>query len=327
MGNNNECNASQDNNKFIPSFEFNRSKSSFWFNSKSKVDIFMQKFNDNEENASQDNIIDLDETKTRTNPINDKNKTKEKNSGNNTNNFNYINKPPQVNNKLKNKKTIFEIRKIKRGRGRKKNKDKYHNSDELGNATKKLTTAFVKKLNKFGQTLAKKSENFNKLRFKKLYKPTITKVKKIKNNTNEDIGIFASHAKMRDLFNAKISTVFTDYTFPKRVQGDIKLRSMKNDYKIKVKEELLQSYKKHILTIANKNDNDAFVKFLNYNCLDFLKIYIDYDGKGQIIKEIKLDDDIIINSNVFGAKKDDFNNYSEIRKNLIKIIDNKSRDR
>ena len=36
------------------------------------------------------------------------------------------------------------------------------------------------------------------------------------------------------------------------------------DFKPYIKEELLQSYKKHILTIANKKDNDAFVKFLNY---------------------------------------------------------------
>ena len=247
-------------------------------------------------------------------------------------------------------KQFSKLEKSKGGEGRKKHKDKYHNSDEIGNATKKLATAFVKNLNKTGQTLAKKSKNFNKLRFKKLYKPTITKVKKIKNNTKDEIGIFASHEKMRDLFNAKIATVFTDYTFPKRVHGDIKLRSMKNDHKIKVKEELLQSYKKHILTIANKKDNDAkeellqsykkhiltiankkdndaFVKFLNYNCLDFLKIFIDYDGKGQVIKEIKLDENIIINSKVFGAKKEAFNNYDEIRKNLIKIIDNESRDR
>ena len=326
MGNNNDINASQNNNKFIPSFEFNRSKSSFLF-IPSGAGNFMPQHNDNEENASQNNInIDPEKTKSRTYPNNAINKTKENNEDNDTNNFNYL-KPPQEYQKFDNTKTIFEIRKIKGGRGRKKHKDKYHNSDEIGNATKKLATAFVKNLNKTGQTLAKKSKNFNKLRFKKLYKPTITKVKKIKNNTKDEIGIFASHKKMRDLFNAKIATVFTDYTFPKRVQGDIKLRSMKNDHKIKVKEELLQSYKKHILTIANKKDNDAFVKFLNYNCLDFLKIFIDYDGKGKIIKEIKLDENIIINSKVFGAKKDAFNNYDEIRKNLIKIIDNESRDR
>ena len=326
MGNNNDINASQNNNKFIPSFEFNRSKSSFLFNP-SKVDNYMLQHDDNEENFSQNNInVDPEKTKSRTYPNNAVNKIKGNDEDNNTNNFNYL-KPPQEYQKFDNTKTIFEIRKIKGGRGRKKHKDKYHNSDEIGNATKKLATAFVKNLNKTGQTLAKKSKNFNKLRFKKLYKPTITKVKKIKNNTKNEIGIFASHEKMRDLFNAKIATVFTDYTFPKRVQGDIKLRSMKNDHKIKVKEELLQSYKKHILTIANKKDNDPFVKFLNYNCLDFLKIYIDYDGKGQIIKEIKLDENILINSKVFGAKKDAFNNYDEIRKNLIKIIDNESRDR
>ena len=326
MGNNNDINASQNNNKFIPSFEFNRSKSSFLF-IPSKVDDYMLQHDNNEENASQNNInIDPEKTKSRTYPNNAVNKIKGNDEDNNTNNFNYL-KPPQEYQKFDNTKTIFEIRKIKGGRGRKKHKDKYHNSDEIGNATKKLAIAFVKNLNKTGQTLAKKSKNFNKLRFKKLYKPTITKVKKIKNNTKDEIGIFASHEKMRDLFNAKIATVFTDYTFPKRVQGDIKLRSMKNDHKIKVKEELLQSYKKHILTIANKNDNDAFVKFLNYNCLDFLKIFIDYDGKGQIIKEIKLDENIIINSKVFGAKKEAFNNYDEIRKNLIKIIDNESRDR
>ena len=89
----------------------------------------------------------------------------------------------------------------------------------------------------------------------------------------------------------------------------------------------MQHYKKHILNIANIKENDAFVKFLNHKTLDFLKIYIDYDGNGQIIKEIKLDDNIIINSKVFGPKKDAFKNYSEIRKNLIKIIDNESRDR
>ena len=188
MGNSNDYNASQNNNKFIPSFEFNRSKSSFLF-VPSGAGNFMPQHNDNEENASQNNInIDPEKTKSRTYPNNAINKTKENNGDNDTNNFNYL-KPPQEYQKFDNTKTIFEIRKIKGGRGRKKHKDKYHNSDEIGNATKKLATAFVKNLNKTGQTLAKKSKNFNKLRFKKLYKPTITKVKKIKNNTKDEIGI------------------------------------------------------------------------------------------------------------------------------------------
>ena len=55
MGNNNDINASQNNNKFIPSFEFNRSKSSFLFNP-SEVDNFMQQHDNNEENFSQNNI-------------------------------------------------------------------------------------------------------------------------------------------------------------------------------------------------------------------------------------------------------------------------------
>ena len=329
MGND-ENNNAQENNRFIPSFEFNRSKSHFLFDSSGSsgfINNYMQQIQNSI--SPNENNIDPDKTKSRTNPSNEINKGKELNIDNNTNNFDfdYI-KPPQIEYKQNNKNKIFEIKKIKRGRGRKKNKKKFHNSDEIGNATKKFMISFINDLNQNGQTLAKNSEIFKYLRLRKLYKPTITKVTQIKNNTKDDIGIFASHSKMRDLINSKIATIFTDYTFPKRVMKDINLKEIKNtDYKIQKKEELLQHYKKHILNIANIKENDAFVKFLNYKALDFLKIYIDYDGKGQIIKEIKLDDNIIINSKVFGPKKDAFKNYSEIRKNLIKIIDNESRDR
>ena len=108
-------------------------------------------------------------------------------------------------------------------------------------------------MNKVGQAVSKKSQNFKNLRLKKLYKPTITKVTKIKNNTKDNIGIFASHTKMRDLLNSKLANVYTDYTFPKRVIGDFNLRAIKNeDYKLKYKEELLQKHKKNTLNISNK---------------------------------------------------------------------------
>ena len=62
---------------------------------------------------------------------------------------------------------------------------------------------------------------------KKLYKSSIAKVTKIKNNSNDDIGIL--HAKKRDLFNSKISIIFTDYTFPKRVKGESGLSKIINN--------------------------------------------------------------------------------------------------
>ena len=314
-------------NKNFPSFEFNhRSRSLFLFDSQGSVDNLMEKYA--QYAAQSQNNIDPDKTKSRTNENNEiNNKEKVFGTENNMGVFNYI-KPPKVEQIINNKKKIFEIRKIKRGRGRKKNKKKFHPSDEIGNATKKFLVSYINDLNKVGQTLSKKSQNFKNLRLKKLYKPTITKVTKIKNNTKDNIGIFASHTKMRDLLNSKLANVYTDYTFPKRVIGDFNLRAIKKeDHKLKYKEELLQKYKKNILNISNKKENDAFIKFLNHICLDFLKIYIDYDGKGQTIKEIKLDDDIIINSKVFGPKKNAFKNYANIRNNIIRIIDNESRDR
>ena len=159
MGNNNDINTSQNNNKFIPSFEFNRSKSSFLF-VPSEVDNFMEQHNNNEEYNSQNNInIDPEKTKSRTYPNNAINKTKENNEDNDTNNFNYL-KPPQEYQKFDNTKTIFEIRKIKGGRGRKKHKDKYHNSDEIGNATKKIGDSFCKKFEQNWTNFSKEKQKF-----------------------------------------------------------------------------------------------------------------------------------------------------------------------
>ena len=84
MGND-ENNNAQENNRFIPSFEFNRSKSHFLFDSSGSsgfINNYMQQIQNSI--SPNENNIDPDKTKSRTNPNNEINKGKELNTDNNT---------------------------------------------------------------------------------------------------------------------------------------------------------------------------------------------------------------------------------------------------
>ena len=215
--------------------------------------------------------------------------------------------------KVINQDQHFKLIKKKRGRGNIVNTNKPHDSDEIGNATKSLIISCLRDIHTIGKKLAEESKNFDNARFKTLFMPTITKVIKIKDDSEEDIGektenlgIYASHDKMRDLFHSKLYIVYTDYTFPKRVEGDFEFQQIDDKYeKIKRKEGLLQKYKEHIKDISNKksNQNDKFIAFLNLEFVDFLKIYINYDDEKVPKKSIEYNDNISIDLSGFGPKK------------------------
>ena len=227
---------------------------------------------------------------------------------------------------VKDQNRPFKLVNKKRGRGNIVNIYNPNGPDKIGNATKTLLISCVKDIHKIGKELAEKSKNFDHNRFKKLFMPTITKVTKIKDDSEENmeenienLGIYASHDKMRELFNSQNYIVYTDYTFPKRVEGDYDFQQIEKKYeRIKRKEELLKEYKEHIKDIANKKNlqDDKFIAFLNLKFVDFLKIYINYDGEKEPIKTIKNSDNISINLNRFGPKKE----IDEKLRNHIKSI-------
>ena len=315
---NSELNSYGQYNSFFPLFEESK-----------------QKKQKNIESAIQQIFpFEEEKTKDRTNENNFMNTNAELNLDKPMNNFNYLVSPQNEQKEEKKKKELFIILKPhkKLGRGNKKNNKKWHNSEEIGNATRNLIISCKNDVDKIAQKLAKNSTHF---RLKKLFRPTITKVTKINKNSKKNIGIFGSHEKMRDLFKTKLSVIYSEYTFPKRVKGDSELGEIENKFdRIKRKEELLQSYKNHIINISNIKEaqqNDLLIHFFNLTFVDFLKIYIHYDGEKEQKKEIIIDDYNKISLEGFGLGEkvdwfyDEF--YAKLRKHIIKIINGESRDK
>lgn len=273
---------------------------------------------------------DNDSPKIQKTEINEENKIMNVNTIN-TNNAKFIKKRKRNDSKTEKKfhKGLFKTVNTNLGRGHKKNKNKFHSPKEIGNATKTLIISCRNKIHKIARRLAKNSRYLKQFGLRTLYLPTITKVTQIKNDQENNIGIFASHEKMRELIKSKLFYVYTDYTFPKRVEGDSVLNQIKDEKeKIKQKEKLLEEYKSKIRQIANIKDNDPLIAFFNLTFEDFLKIDIHYNEKEEKPKQINIEGFNPISLEGFEGKdwfQDPY--HKKLRQHVINIMENKSWDK
>ena len=256
----------------------------------------------------------------------------------------------QLENELKNKKKNNKVTFITRKKGKKKKGAiyiegvKYHDNKETGNVTLNIFRSnsfftyiffwnmviniigeenekvkiYINKKGMFEAKLIKYDKNNKKIEtIIHLASPNITElIGKPKDPNNKYHHFAHTIERYQELLEEKLITLYLKYSWPKRLPGDYKASPKK-------KLELIKEYQKSmnelitILLETEKNlEEKPITALLNLKTVDFMKIFINYEGKENPKKIIK------VNYNDYGFNAfdlTDFKVYEDCKHNFSKL--------